>query len=124
MLYCKRQRGARKSKGLHHSKVKCPFTGSSSIHQGFFVPCVRILQRARCLSSRLTFFPICSGLYGVGKAAENPPALVVLSHTPASATRTIAWVGKGIVYDTGGLCIKAKVCSAVLYFMCTSAKQD
>lgn len=66
------------------------------------------------LSSGLTFFPICSGLYGVGKAAENPPALVVLSHTPASATRTIAWVGKGIVYDTGGLCIKAKVCSAVL----------
>ena len=50
-----------------------------------------------------------SGLYGVGKAAVNPPALVVLSHTPMSATRTIAWVGKGIVYDTGGLCIKAKV---------------
>ncbi|XP_020628724.1 probable aminopeptidase NPEPL1 [Orbicella faveolata] len=48
------------------------------------------------------------GLYGVGKAAVNPPALVVLSHTPMSATRTIAWVGKGIVYDTGGLCIKAK----------------
>ncbi|XP_027058695.1 probable aminopeptidase NPEPL1 [Pocillopora damicornis] len=48
------------------------------------------------------------GLYGVGKAAVNPPALVVLSHTPMSATRTIAWCGKGIVYDTGGLCIKAK----------------
>ena len=125
MLDCKRQRGARKSKGLHHSKVKYPFIGSSTIHQGFFfVPCARILQRAHHLSSRLTFFPICSGLYGVGKAAENPPALVVLSHTPASATRTIAWVGKGIVYDTGGLCIKAKVCSAVVYFMCTSAKQD
>ena len=91
----------------------------------FFVPCACILQRAHHLSSRLTSrFPICSGLYGVGKAAENPPALVVLSHTPASATRTIAWVGKGIVYDTGGLCIKAKVCSAVVYFMCTSAKQD
>ena len=54
-------------------------------------------------------FYISSGLYGVGKAAVNPPALVVLSHTPMSATRTIAWVGKGIVYDTGGLCIKAKV---------------
>lgn len=52
-------------------------------------------------------FPL--GLYGVGKAAVNPPALVVLSHTPMSATRTIAWCGKGIVYDTGGLCIKAKV---------------
>ena len=54
-------------------------------------------------------FAASSGLYGVGKAAVNPPALVVLSHTPMSATRTIAWVGKGIVYDTGGLCIKAKV---------------
>lgn len=54
-------------------------------------------------------FTASSGLYGVGKAAVNPPALVVLSHTPMSATRTIAWVGKGIVYDTGGLCIKAKV---------------
>ena len=46
------------------------------------------------------------GIYGVGKAAEHKPALVVLSHTPAAATRTVAWVGKGIVYDTGGLSIK------------------
>ncbi|XP_077430362.1 putative aminopeptidase NPEPL1 [Vanacampus margaritifer] len=48
------------------------------------------------------------GIYGVGKAAENPPALAVLSHTPDGATQTIAWVGKGIVYDTGGLSIKGK----------------
>ncbi|KAL6458582.1 hypothetical protein MHYP_G00338120 [Metynnis hypsauchen] len=48
------------------------------------------------------------GIYGVGKAAEHPPALAVLSHTPSSATQTIAWVGKGIVYDTGGLSIKGK----------------
>jgi hypothetical protein len=27
------------------------------------------------------------GIYGVGKAAEHKPALVVLSHTPESATR-------------------------------------
>ena len=39
----------------------------------------------------------------------NPPALVVLSHTPPKATTTIAWVGKGIVYDTGGLSLKTKV---------------
>lgn len=50
-----------------------------------------------------------SGIYGVGKAAEHPPALAVLSHTPEGATQTIAWVGKGIVYDTGGLSIKGKV---------------
>lgn len=55
------------------------------------------------------FFSPLSGIYGVGKAAEHPPALAVLSHTPDGATQTIAWVGKGIVYDTGGLSIKGKV---------------
>jgi len=48
------------------------------------------------------------GIYGVGKAALHPPALVVLSHTPAGASSNIAWVGKGIVYDTGGLSMKTK----------------
>lgn len=48
------------------------------------------------------------GIYGVGKAAISQPALAVLSHTPSGATSTIAWVGKGIVYDTGGLSIKGK----------------
>ncbi|XP_029650535.1 probable aminopeptidase NPEPL1 isoform X1 [Octopus sinensis] len=48
------------------------------------------------------------GVYNVGKAASHPPALVVLSHKPEKATYNICWVGKGIVYDTGGLCIKSK----------------
>ena len=51
----------------------------------------------------------CLGIYGVGKAALYPPALAILSHRPEGATKTIAWVGKGIVYDTGGLSIKDKV---------------
>ena len=38
----------------------------------------------------------------------HPPALAVLSHTPSGATQSIAWVGKGIVYDTGGLSMKTK----------------
>lgn len=46
------------------------------------------------------------GLWGVGKAAETMPALVVLSYKPTGASKTIAMVGKGIVYDTGGLSIK------------------
>lgn len=49
------------------------------------------------------------GLYGVGKAAEHLPALVVLSYYPQNATKdakSIALVGKGIVYDTGGLSLK------------------
>jgi probable aminopeptidase NPEPL1 len=48
------------------------------------------------------------GLWGVGRAAPRPPALVVLSHTPANAERVVCWVGKGIVYDTGGLSLKDK----------------
>ena len=48
------------------------------------------------------------GLWGVGKAATHKPALAVLTWDPPGATETLAWVGKGIVYDTGGLSIKTK----------------
>ena len=51
------------------------------------------------------------GLWGVGKAATRGPALVILEHVPSQPrpeTRTVALVGKGIVYDTGGLSIKSK----------------
>lgn len=48
------------------------------------------------------------GLYGVGKAAECPPRLVILEFSPENPTKTVALVGKGIVYDTGGLSIKPK----------------
>ncbi len=48
------------------------------------------------------------GIWGVGKASEHLPALVVLSHVPEGKedNQSIALVGKGIVYDTGGLSIK------------------
>ncbi|EKX54931.1 hypothetical protein GUITHDRAFT_160564 [Guillardia theta CCMP2712] len=51
------------------------------------------------------------GLWNVGKAAEHGPALVVLTYTPSDMPKdaqTVCWVGKGIVYDTGGLSIKGK----------------
>jgi probable aminopeptidase NPEPL1 len=41
------------------------------------------------------------GIWGVGKAAEKPPALVLLSWEPQGYTETVCLVGKGIVYDTG-----------------------
>jgi probable aminopeptidase NPEPL1 len=47
------------------------------------------------------------GLWGVGKTAEQPPALVCLDH-PGAGGVTRGWVGKGIVYDTGGLSLKQK----------------
>ncbi|KAG5469890.1 hypothetical protein CUR178_02032 [Leishmania enriettii] len=51
------------------------------------------------------------GLYGTGKAAEYPPHLVTLSYKPKagiSPKDRVAFVGKGIVYDTGGLAIKSR----------------
>lgn len=46
-------------------------------------------------------------IVAVGRAATSPPRIISLSYTPASgATATAAIVGKGIVYDTGGLSIK------------------
>jgi probable aminopeptidase NPEPL1 len=48
------------------------------------------------------------GIYGVGKAAAHKPALVCLSHVPEGAAdaKGVAMVGKGIIFDTGGLSIK------------------
>ncbi|KAJ3290818.1 putative aminopeptidase npepl1 [Rhizoclosmatium sp. JEL0117] len=46
------------------------------------------------------------GIWNVGKASENLPALIHLSHVPAGAVKTVAWVGKGLTFDTGGLDIK------------------
>ena len=51
------------------------------------------------------------GIYGVGKAAAHPPALVILEYAPpncAADAESICMVGKGIVYDTGGLSMKTK----------------
>eukprot|EP01134_Creolimax_fragrantissima_P006671 CFRG6671T1 len=47
-------------------------------------------------------------LYGVGKASEHPPAMIILKYTAPAPKQTVCWVGKGIVYDTGGLSIKSK----------------
>ncbi len=46
------------------------------------------------------------GILGVGQGSENPPRLVSLRYTSPGATRTIALVGKGITFDSGGLSIK------------------
>ncbi len=48
----------------------------------------------------------CGGLIGVGRGSARPPRLVTLSYKPARAKAHIALVGKGITFDSGGLCIK------------------
>ncbi|MEV0625488.1 leucyl aminopeptidase [Nonomuraea wenchangensis] len=46
------------------------------------------------------------GLIGVGQGSVNPPRLVRLSYTHPEATKTLAYVGKGITFDSGGLSLK------------------
>jgi leucyl aminopeptidase len=46
-------------------------------------------------------------LLGVSKGSDNPPRLVILRYEPASARGSIAWVGKGITFDSGGLSLKS-----------------
>ncbi|MFI9588466.1 leucyl aminopeptidase [Streptomyces sp. NPDC052236] len=46
------------------------------------------------------------GIVGVGVGSEAPPRLVKLSYTHAKAAKTLAFVGKGITYDSGGISLK------------------
>ncbi|QPP09264.1 leucyl aminopeptidase [Streptomyces bathyalis] len=46
------------------------------------------------------------GILGVGKGSANPPRLVRISHTHPKAKKTVALVGKGITYDSGGISLK------------------
>jgi leucyl aminopeptidase len=46
------------------------------------------------------------GLTGVGMGSSRPPRLVRLAYSHPAATQTIAFVGKGITFDSGGLSLK------------------
>ena len=48
----------------------------------------------------------CGGILGVGQGSGRTPRLVTLRYTPEGATKHLAMVGKGITFDSGGLCIK------------------
>uniref|UniRef100_A0A7S2LAX7 Cytosol aminopeptidase domain-containing protein n=1 Tax=Skeletonema marinoi TaxID=267567 RepID=A0A7S2LAX7_9STRA len=57
------------------------------------------------------------GIYNVGKGATEPPRLIIMTYDPPKDVlaeedeeqSAITLVGKGIVYDTGGLAIKSRV---------------
>ncbi|MFE3827711.1 leucyl aminopeptidase [Streptomyces sp. NPDC059092] len=46
------------------------------------------------------------GILGVGQGSVNPPRLVKLAYTHPGAEKTLALVGKGITYDSGGISLK------------------
>ncbi|GGI08861.1 putative cytosol aminopeptidase [Egicoccus halophilus] len=46
------------------------------------------------------------GILGVGRGSSEPPRLVELTYEPDGAERSVALVGKGITFDTGGISLK------------------
>ncbi|GAA3396417.1 leucyl aminopeptidase [Streptomyces roseoviridis] len=46
------------------------------------------------------------GILGVGSGSANPPRLVRIAYTHPKAEKTLALVGKGITYDSGGISLK------------------
>ena len=46
------------------------------------------------------------GITAVGQGSVNPPRLVRLDYRPAGAKKSLALVGKGITFDTGGISLK------------------
>lgn len=49
----------------------------------------------------------CGGVLGVNAGSTAPARMVLAEYAPDGATRTLAIVGKGIVFDSGGLNIKS-----------------
>jgi len=48
----------------------------------------------------------CGGLLGVNRGSTEPPRMVKLTLSPKNATGHLALVGKGIMYDSGGISLK------------------
>src|SRR5690606_21057068 len=49
----------------------------------------------------------CGGLLGVNQGSTEPPRMVKMTYRPpGEATGRLAFVGKGVMYDSGGLALK------------------
>jgi leucyl aminopeptidase len=48
----------------------------------------------------------CGGILAVGQGSAEPPCLVRLTWSPSDPRGSVALVGKGVTYDSGGLTIK------------------
>ncbi len=48
----------------------------------------------------------CGGLLGVNRGSVEPPRMVKLTYSPRNATGHLGLVGKGIMYDSGGISLK------------------
>lgn len=75
-----------------------------------FVERLEVLEKAgvqvRVLKRREMEREGLGALLAVGRGSENPPRLVVLRLEGAMEAAPVVFVGKGITFDTGGICVK------------------
>jgi leucyl aminopeptidase len=48
----------------------------------------------------------CGGMIGVNQGSVEPPRMVKLTYTPRNPTGHLVLVGKGVMYDSGGISLK------------------
>ncbi len=48
----------------------------------------------------------CGGMIGVNQGSAEPPRMVKLTYTPRNPTGHLVLVGKGVMYDSGGISLK------------------
>lgn len=58
----------------------------------------------------------CGGILGVGQGSARTPRLVKLTWAPPGSRASIALVGKGVTYDSGGLNLKSGSSMAAMKF--------
>ena len=56
---------------------------------------------------RVFHFVIGFALLAVAAGSHSKPSLVVLEHKPPNAKKTLALVGKGVTFDSGGISLKS-----------------
>ncbi len=62
------------------------------------------------------------GILAVNQGSTEPPKMVILEYRPSGKSETILLVGKGITFDSGGVCLKqSKGMEDMKYDMCGGA---
>lgn len=49
---------------------------------------------------------MCGGILAVGRGSANPPRLMRIEYAPRGSRKHLVLVGKGVIFDSGGLSIK------------------
>ncbi|NLN92933.1 MAG: leucyl aminopeptidase [Candidatus Hydrogenedens sp.] len=63
-----------------------------------------------------------NALLGVARGSDEPPFMIFLEYTHPEATQTVALVGKGVTFDTGGISLKpAGKMNEMKFDMCGAA---